>query len=144
MKPSTLTIPAALTFTKFLTFFIINENMQTCHDLSHVLKVKYELNQRIKLTKQWIKNTFFAMFSHKHSWFDAHHAGGIVLQVDGQSCLHSAPSWNHRFGLQHPFYHTQRIMQRALHLITHEVVCSTQDYRCWCASLCTKHTKRVQ
>lgn len=65
----------------------------------------------------------------EHSWFDAHHAGGVVLQVDGQSCLHSAPSWNQRFGLQHPLHHTQSIMEGALHLITHEVIRTTQDYR---------------
>lgn len=82
----------------------------------------------------------FGMFLHTHSWFDAHHASGVVLQVDGQSRLHSAPSWNHGFGLQHPLHHTQCIMQRALHLVTHEVIRSTQDYRGWCASLRTKNT----
>lgn len=68
-----------------------------------------------------------------------HHACSIVLQIDGQCRLHSATSWYHRFGLQHSLDHTQGVMQRALHLITHEIICPAQDERrtrtCLCAEI---------
>lgn len=68
-----------------------------------------------------------------------HHACSVVLQIDGQRCLHSATSWYHRFGLQHSLDHTQGVMQRALHLITHEIICPAQDERrtrtCLCAEI---------
>ena len=73
---------------------------------------------------------------HSHHWspyfgedrgVGSHHASGIVLQVDGQCCLHSTSSWHHRLGLQDPLDHTQGVMQGALHLVTHEVVGPAQN-----------------
>lgn len=60
----------------------------------------------------------------KHS---SHHAGGIILQVDRQSRLHSAPTWNDTLGLQHPLDHAESVVQRTLHLVTHEVVGPAQN-----------------
>lgn len=68
----------------------------------------------------------------------AHHACGVVLQIDGESRLDSATSWHHRFGLQHPLHHTQGVMQRALHLITHEIIRPAQDERGTRACLCAE------
>lgn len=57
----------------------------------------------------------------------AYHAGSVILKVDGQCCLHSATTRNYGLGLQHSLHHAEGIVQRALHLVTHEVVGPTQD-----------------
>lgn len=57
----------------------------------------------------------------------AHHAGGVVLQVDGQRRLHGAAARHHGLGLQHPLDHAEGVVQRALHLVAHEVVGAAQD-----------------
>lgn len=55
-----------------------------------------------------------------------HHACSVILKVDGQSCLHSATTRNYRLRLQYPLDHTEGIVQRTLHLVTHKVVGPTQ------------------
>ena len=61
--------------------------------------------------------------------------GSKVLQVDGQGSLHSSPSHYHRLRLEHTPHHTQRIMHRPLHLVTHEVIGPTQNDGSCCSAL---------
>lgn len=77
------------------------------------------------------------------SWAMSHHACSIILKVDWQSCLHSASSWYYRLWLQHPLDHTEGIMQWTLHLITHEVICPTQNDGCWRACFGAEGIKRL-
>lgn len=58
---------------------------------------------------------------------EPHHAGGVVLQVDGQRRLHGAPSWNDGLDLQHPLDHAEGVVHRALDLVAHVVVGPAQN-----------------
>ena len=40
----------------------------------------------------------------------SHHAGRVVLQVNGKGRLYSAPTWDHRLWLQNSLHHTKGIV----------------------------------
>lgn len=87
-----------------------------------------QINSRYPIAQK--RNPFFIRLSH--------HAGSVILKVDRQSCLHSTSTRNYRLWLQHPLDHTEGIMQRTLHLVTHEVVGPAQNDGCWCACFGTE------
>jgi len=70
-----------------------------------------------------------------------------VLQVDGKCCFHSATTRNNRLWLKHTFHNTQSVVDWTFHLVTHEVVGSTQHQAGRCPHLrtgiCHKHCTHI-